>query len=498
MLFDRPVVCIDLETTGASPQQDRITEIGLIEISPDGSLQEWSTLINPQTRISDFIERLTGISNAMVVDAPRFEDIAEELQQRLQGRIFIAHNARFDYAFIKNAFKRMDVHFRADTLCTVRLSRRLYPQYFKHNLDSLIQRMGITTAARHRAMTDARVLVDFLAWIQRDHPLETLRDAIRLVMAKPALPPHLPEGLVDDIPDSPGVYLFYGDSHNGDQATGEQAMPLYVGKSNSLRGRVLSHFSGDHRSTKELRISQQIKHIEWHETAGELGALLLEARLVKALQPVHNQRLRRENDLCTWQMLTREDGHKTLALRYAAEIDFALTADLYGMFTSQRQAIEVLRNLADAHRLCLIQLGLEKPSRGRSTPCFGYQIKKCRGVCVGKEPALQHDLRLMEALAKLKVRTWPYPGAVAVRETFAGKQELHIIDRWSYLGTARDEADIEHILSGKADPVFDLDTFKILSRHLNGAAEVLPLSGSNLYAAGELDDAFCQDNHENH
>jgi DNA polymerase-3 subunit epsilon len=162
-------------------------------------------------------------------------------------------------------------------------------------------------------------------------------------------------------------------------------MPLYVGKSTNIRSRVLSHFSGDHNSTKELSISQQLKRIEWRETAGELGALLLEARLIKELQPIHNQRLRRENDLCAWQLVDSPKGGKTVVLKYAADIDFGRESNLYGTFTSQRKAVETLRSLSDSHRLCLIQLGLEKPARGNSSPCFGYQLKKCRGICIGQE-----------------------------------------------------------------------------------------------------------------
>lgn len=471
MLFDQSVACLDVETTGASPQFDRITEIGIVEMLPDGTVSEWSTLVNPQMRIPAFIENLTGISNAMVEDAPTFAQVADELRQRLAGRVFVAHNARFDYAFIKNEFKRMEQDFRADTLCTVRLSRRLYPQHYKHNLDSLIQRLGIEMEDRHRALADARVLMHFLQRLPQEHDAETIGQAIRHVMAKPALPPHLPEGMVDDIPDAPGVYLFYGDTD----------LPLYVGKSTSMRTRVLSHFSGDHRTGKELRMSQQLKRIEWRETAGALGALLLEARLVKQLQPSNNQRLRREHELCTWQMVDAPTGGKTLALKYAADIDFGREHELYGTFTSQPKAVEALRNLADAHKLCVIQMGLEKPGRGKATPCFGVQLKKCRGVCIGREPHLQHDLRLMEALAKLKLQTWPYPGPIGIKETFVGREELHIVDHWAYLGTAQDAGETEAILSAVPRAGFDLDTYKLLAKHLQlNGTQVVTLDGGTV------------------
>src|ERR1700693_4895500 len=119
-----PIVFVDLETTGATATADRITEIGIVEVS-DRGVSEWSSLVNPEARISEFIERLTGISNAMVATAPTFASLADEVMARLQGRLFIAHNARFDYGFLKNEFKRAGQNFRATVLCTVKLSRKL-------------------------------------------------------------------------------------------------------------------------------------------------------------------------------------------------------------------------------------------------------------------------------------------------------------------------------------------------------------------------------------
>ena len=121
----RPLAFVDLETTGATATADRVTEIGIVEVDEDGSVREWQQLVNPGTRIPPFIEQLTGISNAMVADAPPFAAVADETLRRLEGRLFIAHNARFDYGFLKNEFKRLGITFRAPVLCTVKLSRTL-------------------------------------------------------------------------------------------------------------------------------------------------------------------------------------------------------------------------------------------------------------------------------------------------------------------------------------------------------------------------------------
>jgi DNA polymerase-3 subunit epsilon len=161
-LFDAPLAIVDLETTGAHPAWDRVTEIAVVEIERGEVASEWSTLVNPGTSIPPAIQALTGITNEMVAGAPAFEDLAPGLYERLAGRVFVAHNARFDYGFLRHAFERAGLHFEARTLCTVKLSRRLYPAYARHNLDSLIDRHHLQCNARHRALGDARAVWQFL------------------------------------------------------------------------------------------------------------------------------------------------------------------------------------------------------------------------------------------------------------------------------------------------------------------------------------------------
>jgi DNA polymerase-3 subunit epsilon len=461
-MLQQPIACVDVETTGTSPQHDRITEIGVVEIDPDGSVREWSTLVNPGVAIPPFIQNLTGISDAMVADAPTFADIAGELQRRLSGRLFVAHNVRFDYGFIRNEFKRADLPFRADTLCTVRLSRRLYPQHYKHNLDSVIARLGIEIEDRHRALSDAKVLATFLHRLPHEHSSDVIAEAVRHVMAKPVLPAHIPEGLLDDIPDSPGVYLFYG----------EETTPLLVGRSIGLRNRVLGFFAGEKRSAKEQRIAQQIRHIEWRETAGELGALLLEASLIQDLRPLHNPASKKQSTPCSWHMVPAAGGGMSLELVTTNDLDFGYHANLYGLFPSAPKAIQALRELAAAHRLCLRQVGLEHTTSERG--CSAHVAKKCRGLCVGKEELGRHDLRLAEALARLKIAAWPYPGPVGIKESYIGREEMLVFDGWRYLGNARDEDELSVLLNRSSPTAFDPDIYKLLIKRLHQLT-VVPL-----------------------
>ncbi len=449
------LVFVDLETTGTNPVVDRITEIGIVEVDAAGRATRWSSLVNPEVPIPSFIQGLTGISNAMVAGAPTFAELAPALHDRLQGALFVAHNARFDYGFLRNAFSEAGLPYKSDVLCTVKLSRALYPKERKHNLDTLIERHDLKADARHRALADADLLWQLWQKLTTTLPAETFDAALASLLQRPSLPSHLPTDALDQIPDAPGVYLFYG----------ENDLPLYVGKSVRLRQRVLSHFNADHKLYKDMRLSQQLHRIEVRETAGEIGALLLEAQLVKDLQPVHNRLLRRQGDLCAWRLKEDDKGRTQPVLTYASEQDFGRADRLYGLFSSKRKAETALREMAESHQLCLVQLGLEKQA-GTNKPCFGWQLKRCKGVCVGKEAESFHRARLEAALSSLHVKTWPHAGAVGLVERFGDdRTDIHVVNNWCYLGTARSEHELHSLLEhAPARPAFDLDTYKILSR----------------------------------
>jgi DNA polymerase-3 subunit epsilon len=459
-ILDAPLAIVDLETTGAHPVWDRVTEIAVLEVEDGEISAEWSTLVNPGTPIPPAIQALTGITNAMVADAPSFETLAAELYERLDGRVFVAHNARFDYGFLRHEFERAGLRFQARTLCTVKLSRKLYPGHARHNLDSVIQRHGLSCAARHRAMGDAQAVWQFLRVAAEERGAEVMENAVRLMSKLPALPAHIDPAVVDSIPESPGVYLFYGE---GDA-------PLYIGKSVALRSRVLQHFSGDVNSQREMQIARELRRIEWQRSCGELGALLREAELVKQLLPVFNRQLRRANDLCGFSF-----DNKNLHLVEAEKMNAETVPLLHGIFRSRRAALEALRGLADEHGLCLQTLGFD---RSRRTPCFRHQIRRCLGVCAGREDAHLHLARVATALAALKTAAWPWRGPIGIVEEDREREaaEIHVVDQWCWLGTARTEAEVAELAQAAPRSRFDLDHYKILKRHLaKGRARVLEL-----------------------
>lgn len=449
MLFDRPCAIVDLETTGGHITRDRITEIGIVLI--DGNrVERYSSLVNPGQPIPPFIENMTGISDAMVADAPQFETLAEEILQKLSGRLFIAHNARFDYGFLKNAFKRIGIKFQTEVLCSVKLSRKLYPQHYKHSLDSLIERHGIVLAERHRALADAEAVWAFLQSARQELTDIALEEATGALLAHAQVPPGIDPEVMDNLPDVPGVYLFFG----------EDDQPLYVGRTVNLRSGVLGYFSGEHRPGKDVRLAQQVKRIAWHETVGEFGAMLHELQLIKRLKPFLNLKGRGPNELCSIRLELGSDEFLRPRIVLPEEVDFGHTADMFGLFRHPREAKKILTELATSHGLCLVAMGLEKASMRKGRPCANYPLGRCRGACVGKEPANNHNARLLMALSRLRVQGWPFPGPVAVVETdeVSGEQAEYLFEGWRYLGTRRGKEVVREEL-----PVFDIDTYKLLA-----------------------------------
>lgn len=469
-MFAPAIAFVDLETTGTTSTGDRVTEIGIVRVHDGELIDEWSSLVNPERSIPEDIQALTGISNAMVRGAPTFAQLAREVRERLDGHLFVAHNARFDYGFMKNEFRRQEIAYTADVLCTVRLSRRLYPTAVGHGLDAVIARHGLHEAVagdaqsrtgRHSALGDARALWLFVQCLYRDKELADIEAAVRRLLKIPSLPPQLAAEVLEGLPEGPGVYRFYGVND----------LPIYIGKSVNLRERIRSHFSSDYRSANDLRLSGEIQRIEVEETAGEMGALLREARLVKELLPLHNHRLRRKLNACFVRLPDLRGAPEVVANKdldwgeYFAGRNNAGAADaLHGPFAAKPNVRKLLEELAHEHGLCWRLLGWEK----RGGPCFARQVRRCRGACLGEESAQAHNVRLATALAPWRVADWPFEGRVVIRERHPDGhiEEAHVFDRWWHLGSARSEDELAAILEARSEIGFDPDVYKIVQAHL--------------------------------
>lgn len=470
--LDRPLAIVDIETTGGSVTRDRITEIGIVEVTDDG-VREWSTLINPQMAIPRTIQALTGINDDMVADAPLFEQVAKDIVTRLEGKIFVAHNVRFDYGFIRNIFGELGYPLNLDLLCTVKLSRALYPEHKRHSLETLITRFGIEAQARHRALDDARATYHFMCKALADKSPEAFMAAVQSQTRRPSLPPAIAPNILDELPNAPGVYYFYG----------EKDALLYVGKSVNIRKRVMSHFTADRASDKEMAMCQQVREIRTQVTTGELSALLLESQEVKQKQPIYNRRLRRLSTLYTIQL--HEGSNGLLSPHAVAVQDAERQLKMYGLFPSAQKARNALTEPAKTFGLCdhvvlasgkakATQLHSDATEGKESAPCMGRQLNRCRGLCTGDINVLQHNVFLMDALAKLALQTWPFDGPIALVESTAPTQAeqchtLFIIDNWCLLSQqqingALSEGEIKRLALSQPEspPVLDRDIYRYL------------------------------------
>ena len=266
-----------------------------------------------------------------------------------------------------------------------------------------------------------------------------------MVTVDSSVPAHKidPESLAA-LPRSFGVYIFKGES----------TLPLYIGKSVDIRSRVMSHL----RTPDEASMIAQTRRIDFIETAGEIGALLLESRMIKEQNPLFNQRLRRVRTLCSIRLSQAEKG-VVPEIVDSKLVNLGSTPELYGLFSSTHSANAKLKELAQQHMLCMSVLGLEKTSK---RGCFGLQIKTCLGACVGKEDRYTHDQRLLSALIDSQVEVWPFNGPVDLIEESDGWIQKHRVNNWCYLGTQCSKTDGNSQLSELKQHDFDLDSYKIL------------------------------------
>lgn len=454
---------VDIETTGGRATRDRITEIAIKVIDEGKIVEQWQSLVDPECSIPPFIQNLTGINNAMVQAAPVFSDVAEKVDELSKEAVFVAHNARFDYAFIKAEFKRLNLSFNRRVLCTVKLAKALYPQFKGHGLDALIKRHGIVVSTRHRAMADVDATLAFFEIAQREHSGEHFEAALAKQFKKPSLPKGLSEAQVNAIPDGPGVYRFYG----------ENDALLYVGKSVNLYQRVMSHFASDHSSTKEMTIAQCITHLDWTETTGDLGAQLLELKQIKGLNPIYNRRSRASKTLVSFQL--SENKHGFLTAQLSRAFDISQLDSFYGVYRNQSSAQKALLSIAQKNDLCRKLLGLEHGSG----PCFGYHTGSCKGACINEEDAVLYNLRMQIAFHELRLKAWPYDSVIGIKEQHPSKDwtQIHLVYNWCHLATVDAEHDLNDCLdtAEHSSAAFDLDTYKLLSKAILSPKFKLPI-----------------------
>ena len=367
---------IDIETTGGRPKAEKIIEIAIFIFDGEHIVNEFVSLINPERNIPYFITKLTGITNEMVENAPKFYEIAKQIIEITENTIFVAHNSFFDYSFIKEEFKSLGYTFKREQLCTVKLSRKLLPGHESYGLGNLCKDLNIHINGRHRAAGDALATTKLFELLLEKS--ENKQFSTKLNKLK-GLNKSIKKEFLINIPETTGVYYFYDSS-------GEI---IYIGKSKNIYKRILTHL-GATITGKASEMKSKIADISYEETGSELIALLYESAEIKKNMPIYNRRQRRS--IFHWGVYSffDEKGY----LNFKIEKNSDTESIPINCYSSNKQAKESLFALAEKHQLCQKLCGLYESAGA----CFGYHINECKGACIGIEEVMSYNSRAKELI----------------------------------------------------------------------------------------------------
>jgi DNA polymerase-3 subunit epsilon len=375
---------IDIETSGFRHIENKITEISIFLHDGHSIIDEFTTLVNPENIIPSAITSLTGITNEMVRDAPRFHEIAHTIESKTKDAIFVAHSVNFDYGVISKEFKELGAKFQRPKLCTVRLSRKVFPGYSSYSLGNLCSSLGIEIQNRHRARGDARATVElFEKILHHDPEKKVIQYFLNKRHFQGTLPPLVDTSEIENLPTTSGVYYFKN----------KEGKIIYVGKAKDIKSRVLSHFRD--KSSKEQRMSLQTAKVEYTLTGGELIALLVESAEIKKHYPLFNRAQKRVSESVA--LTTYTDKRGVLRLCFGK---LKLANEPIAKFYSERQVRLCLDKLIEEFELCPKFCEIEKVKTGA---CFSHQLKKCKGVCCGKEDVSDYNKRVQKAIESLSL-----------------------------------------------------------------------------------------------
>lgn len=407
---------VDVETTGGSYQNARLTEIAVYLFNGNQIVREYSTLINPERPIPFMITRLTGITDAMVADAPKFYEVAREIVDITEGAVFVGHNVAFDYNFVRQEFKSLGYNFKRPTLCTVKMSRKILPGYDSYSLGNLCCSIGIPINNRHRAAGDALATAYLLKRL-----IETDADQVyHQIQEVPAI--------IKDVPEETGVYYLHDESGH----------IIYVGKSLNMYERIQQHFRNQDTS-KGIEMRNRIASVSYEITGSELLALLLESDEIKKHNPPYNRAQRRTRYGYSVFTYVNDEGYICYYPGHQVNGHQPIAS-----FTSLNNAQNFLYSLADKYNLCQKLCGLYNTSGA----CFHYTIKKCMGACIGIEAPESYNLRAMTALKEIDFK----------------EQDFYLIEN----GRSTDEYSVVKISGGRYSGFGFVDSFTTDLESLDG------------------------------
>ena len=373
---------VDIETTGNGYKGSKITEISIFVFDGKVIVDEFTSLVNPEQNIPAFITNLTGITNAMVRNAPKFYEIAKKIEEITKDTIFVAHNVNFDYNIIYEEFKSLGFSFKRKKLCTVRLSRKLIPGLSSYSLGNICTSENIPINGRHRAKGDAEATTElFRRLIERDTNF-TINSFLNPKSRQATLPPLLDKKVVDNLPETFGVYYFKN----------LEKEIIYVGKSNNIKQRVISHFYD--KKKKEQTMCMETADISFTKTGSELLALLHESAEIKHIYPKFNRAQRRAGEAVG--LFSYEDQKGIIHLAYNR---LKLAPNPIMKYYTVAECRNHLEALCKEFELCPKYCHLQT----NVSSCFHFQLKECKGICCDKEAVEDYNKRVKEAIKSVGI-----------------------------------------------------------------------------------------------
>ncbi|MES2652415.1 MAG: exonuclease domain-containing protein [Bacteroidota bacterium] len=374
---------VDIETTGGYAAQHGITEIAILIHDGKEVIHRYQTLINPHQPIPIYIQALTGIDNEMVSTAPDFREVAAEIYTLLHDKIFVAHNVNFDYSFIKHHLDTCGYSLNSKKLCTVRLSRKLFPGFPSYSLGKLCSSLAVPLTNRHRADGDASATAILLEKLIEKDTEGLMDDTLKRSSKEQTLPPNLQKSEIDKLPNTPGVYYFKD----------QKGKVIYVGKAKQLKKRVCTHFTGHSISLQRQNFLKSIHHIDYQTCGTELMALILEAAEIKKLWPENNRAMKRFEQKYSLYHFEDQNGYIRLGID-----KYRKNGTVLYSFNHLLEGHQLLRNIANEHSLCEKLCFIQK----QKMACTGHASGTCFGACIGEESSAIYNFRVKRAIKQLQ------------------------------------------------------------------------------------------------
>ncbi len=404
---------VDIETTGSNAGYNSITEVAIYIHDGEKIIDQWQSLINPKREIPPFIVQMTGITNDMVQKAPTFSELAQEIHSLLHDKIFVAHNAGFDYSFIKSHLAENGYELQTKKICTVRLSRKIFPGYRSYSLGRLCESLGVIIENRHRAQGDAFATATIFSMLIKNDRENHIETALKRTSKEQHLPPNLDKNVLENLPATCGVYYFHDNF----------GRVIYVGKAKNIRSRVYGHFTYADYHGKENDLRNSVYSITYELTGNELIALLLESEEIKRKFPKFNNAQKLwDRNYCIFKYMDQK-GYIHLAIER-----YNIKKEILKVFPDILSARNYMNALLHTFQLCAKYCHLQKVLK----TCYNYDLGICLGACIDLESIDCYNARVNKAINSFKNEAHTY--FIIDRGRNETESSVIYIEKGHYLG----------------------------------------------------------------